>query len=828
MELSNNKAFEEVTIQLGRLGYRNELLERWYKFPDYFSKNKTERIVPAVAFGQTPTSYETACIAVLNPNGKSGRALVNECRALCAPFALEIDKDVVNEWAVASNEHEHQLLQTVPVDQIPQFFVDRAQEWKPEPLLRAKNIGSFHSTRQLGLFAGLVPELEECIQASLEPLLDEAMAATISVYDRQPNPNQLFKLVFRILTAKVFHDRKVNGFGTLNANPDEILQAIALKYGDPFERLLNREAREIAVSYIWDKLDFRHLSVEVLAQMWSTMLIDDETKKKLGIHRTPRTIVRYIVEKLPFDNSGNDNRIIFEPCTGSSAFLIGAMNYLRPKLWGMPPSERHRYFTNRFVGMEKDPFGVEISKLALTLADFPNTGGWKVHHDDVFRAGAMTKYLRRAGAVLCNPPFEPFDKGDEAEHDVVAKYKPVELLNRVLADLHPDGTIGFVLPRNIANGRSYKEIRKILADRFASIDLTVLPDSAFPDVDTECGLLVATEPLPHKTSRVTFSKVNDNDKAWKEFEFSHKLSSQHKVELLPEEAAESLTVPDLPDLWTFLSAYKTLHSVATMGRGIEWNIPLTIDRVETGNRAFLVKQEPEEGYKRGVAPRTKFAVFQVPQMAYLNQQAEYHRGGAFQLPWHLPKAIVNQIARSRGPWRLSAFADSEGVVAYQTFIGIWPKSSEYDEVILAAILNSPVANAFIAEREGLRHITNETLEQVPVPVLTEPQKRRLHELVKEYRRTFEEPEFFVDTTESMERLLLEIDALILDAYRLPPKLEYELLRYFDGYNIKRRTVHKFSDYLPSDSESYFSLSTHISPKFQRATAGAMRKYLESS
>jgi hypothetical protein len=824
MELSNKKAFDEVTTQLGKLGYRNELLEKWYKFPDYFA-NKTERVIPAVAFGQTPTSYETACIAVLNPNGAKGRALVNQCRALCSPVALEVDKDVIREWAVSKNEDEHQLVETVSVDQIEQLFVDRAQQWMPEPLLRAKNIGSFHSTRQLSLFAGLVPELEARIQSSLEPLLEAAMSATVSVYDRKPNPAQLFKLIFRILTAKVFHDRRVNGFRSLSADdPDEILSHVARKYKEPVERLLNRQAREIAVSYIWDKLDFRNLSVEVLAQMWSTMLIDDETKRKLGIHRTPRTIVRYIVEKIPFEHSGDDNRIIFEPCTGSSAFLIGAMNYLRPKLWGMPPAERHQYFKKRFVGVEKDPFGVEISKLALTLADFPNIGGWKIHHDDVFRPGTISSFLRRSGAVLCNPPFEKFDEEDKANYETRSPYNPVELLHRVLDDLHPHGVIGFVLPLNITNGKSYKEIRTRLAARFGSIELTALPDRAFPDVDTESGLLVATEPIPHNTSRVVFSKVNDNEVAWKDFELSHRLSSQHTVELLPSEAAEGLSVPDLPELWAYLSTYGDLKSVATLHRGIEWSLPLTKDRVETGNRSFLVKQEPEEGYMRGVAPQTKFNVFQEPGMAYLNRQEKYQRGRSFQFDWHLPKAIVNQAARSRGAWRLAAFADSEGVIAYQSFIGVWSKSSDYDEHILAAILNSPVANAFVAGREGKKNITLETLEEIPVPKFTSAQITRLLDLVKSYQQTLKSPVFWVDTDETMERSLMEIDAVVLDAYRLPPRLEHELLVYFRGYNDKRPTAHAFRDYLTSDSDSYFSLSTHLSPKFQRATAGAMREH----
>jgi SAM-dependent methyltransferase len=831
LNLFNEKGYSAVVQQLRTLGYRNELLEEGYRFPDWFKKG-AEREAPAVAFGQTPPSYESAVIGVVCPNGTRELALVDEYRSLCAPTILEVDNNGVREWLVSRNSGAHALVTTVGFDALPRFFADRATHWRPQELLRSKNIGVFPWTHQPDLFAGLVPALEECVQAELEPLLQRALAETRAVFretsrnGRDANETHLFKLIFAILTAKVFYDRRIKGFASLAADPDAILAEYFKRYRENPVTLLNHHARKVAVSHIWGTLDFRNLSVEVLAQMWSTMLIDAKTKERLGIHRTSRTLVRYVVDKIEFLQAGDDNRIILEPCTGSSAFLIGAMNKLRPTLFGMTPKERHDYFIKRLVGIEQDAFGVEISKLALTLADFPNTGAkWKISEDDVFKDGVLTAHLKQAGAVLCNPPFADFDREERTKYELQSFHKPVELLQRVLRDLHPSGVIGFVLPRNIADGNGYKHIRAELAKRFASIDLTVLPDRAFPDADMEPALLVATDPIPHNSSRLFFRKVRDSQDDWKRFELLHRVTTEHTGYVTPKQATESLAIPDLADLWKHLENFKILDDVANVHRGVEWERKLTENGIETGNRRLLVRDTPEEGFRLGVAPQTKFSPFQDPILHYLNFNKDEERGHSFNRPWEQPKVILNKSAKSRGPWRIAAFPDSQGVPFYQTFIGVWVKKPTWDEVLLSLVLNSPLANAFVATREGKTDVTLETLRDIPVPNFTTEQAHRARKLVNEYRAAINTGLFAASSNADPEVLLKKIDALVLDAYRLPARLEHELLSYFEGHNSKRSALHAFGEYLPKDYESYFSLSTHLSARFRNSTVGNLRKRL---
>jgi hypothetical protein len=830
MQPNSQIYYAQIVAGLRSIGYHGALLEENYEFIDWFTRYAPTTRVAVAAFGQTPISYDSACIGVAFSNGDREQALVNRCRALAAPIILEIDTSEVREWAVSPQQDGHLLIERYPIDRLGGMFEARASDWKRESLLRAKNIGSFDGGQQLTLFAGLLPELEEHIQEKLEPLLQDTLALTKAAYRSRaggdPDPARLFQLVFWVLTAKVFHDRRVNGFASLGADSTEILEAVAKQYRTDIPLLLNSEAREAAATRIWNDLDFRHLSVEVLSQMWSTMLVDEKTKRQLGIHRTSRTIVRYILDRIPFEQPGDDRRIILEPCTGSAVFLIGAIDVLRRRLFGATPGERHKYFINHLAGIEKDPFGVEISRLALTLADFPNPGGWNITLGDAFESRALADNLQRAGIVLCNPPYGDFTEAERSRYDLTSTHKPVELLHRVLRDLHPSGVIGFVLPRNIVDGRAYKEVRRKLAERFASLHLTVLPDRAFEGADSEIGLLVATEPMPHKACRIVSRSVSDNYEAWKRFELRHEVSTDHIADFAVEQAAQSLAVPELPEVWDLLIDYPPLNEVAELHRGIEWKEPLVKNGVETGNRSRLVRKEQTEGYMLGVAPQTSFNVFETPVPYYLSLRRQDQRRNAFQHPWEKPKAILYKFARSRGPWRIVAFPDSQGLVCSGAYIGVWPKSDNYDEWLLSAVLNSPVANAFVATREGKFGVTIETLRLIPMPHFTESQRSRLRSLVRDYQQAAAPAAARTGSSGDPARLLMQIDALVLEGYRMPPRLERKVLDFFRGGS--RRTSHEFGDYLPADCDVYFSLSEFLSPEFAAATSGALLNRLARS
>lgn len=288
-----------------------------------------------------------------------------------------------------------------------------------------------------------------------------------------------------------------------------------------------------------------------------------------------------------------------------------------------------------------------------------------------------------------------------------------------------------------------------------------------------------------------------------------------------EMAAARLSIQRLGAVWHRLRKHKTVGDIAKLRRGLEWNKPLTIDGVETGNREQLVKATWEPGYKLGIPPGAEgFDSFQVPETAYLCMSPKFERGNSYQKDWELPKVIVNKARRSRDHWKVAAFADSSGLVFYQNHVGLWPHDPSLNSC-LAAVLNGPLANAFIDTRiDGGIDITFDVLEAIPFPSFSDDQKRQIESLVAKYAEAVrtspmeKQPDYKL-----ADSLIRQIDAIVLSAYRLTARTERELL---DHLNDKRRIVpFAFENYFPSDLKSYFTLSEWLSQKMRLSTMGRL-------
>jgi len=831
------RLFEAIVSELSALRYTGDLLEKsGYNFSDWFRPNAPLRRIGAAAFGQTPVSYDTACFGVALSGGKSGASLVSDYRALGAPVIFEVGDNEAIEWGVGTREETTHPSGRFGLPQVSQYFAKHSKDWTPREFLRTKTLGSAHPSFQQSLFAGVIPELESNIRDTLDPILSAALSATSREYTKEtassPDEFQLFRLAFGLLTAKVFHDRGHSDFSDISANadPTEAIARVAAHYHERWPRLLNRSARQVAFDRIWSKMDFRNLSVDILSHIWSTTLVTGALRKRLGIHRTPRSIVRYITDRIPFSDIPQEERMIVEPCCGSAVFLVAALNKMRDLLDSSITAEkRHAYFQRMLRGFERDPAGVEISRLCLALSDYPSANGWEITPGDVFTSQSFRDSLRTARVVLCNPPYEDFSRKDRKSYGGAIR-PPLELLNTSLECLHADGILGFVLPRVFIDGDAYKGMRGKIAERFGSVEVVTLPDKGWEHADKETVLLIATEPHGrHRRVKVTHRKVAERD--WQAFDWFHHVTSEDSETKSAEEARGRLSIPDLGKLWHRLRHYRKLKDSASIHRGIEWNENL-IDPVthkETGWRDILVQQKRFKDSKAGIPPRAKpFYAFEVPPTAFLDVSDEHKLYDAHSLPWSAPKVVFNAKTKSRGAWRIAAFADTSGLVAYQTFTAVWPNDPSNVHV-LAAILNGPVANAFVATREGKTDITNDTIEDIPLPEIGTEQMAELQQLIQSYLAVVERSadeimsHAMLSEREATE-ILRYIDAIVLEGYDLPPRLERSLLDYFRG--AKRQSRYHFPDYFPSSFKPYFSLREYLSAEFHLGSASEFRKDFE--
>ena len=820
------RLFTRVVSEIGAIGYQPEYLLRDYSFKDWFVQGTPERCVPLAAFGRKPFSYDSACLAVVVSNGKSGRGLVTDVRALGAPIAFEVGQDRISVWKVGRDVASTEKRDEVAQKDIGVLFGKYKQELDAEEILRAKNIPFELGPRQLDFFdLGLIPALESHIRKKLDRLIPDTLSESRSVYEKKtgrvPDTGKLFRLVFQVLAGKVLHDRKELNFDSMSGVSDreKLLKMVGEIYREQQLSIIeDRGTQELVFSKIWSEFDFSNLSVEVLACISEKTLVDEDTREELGIHSTPSSIARYIVHHLPIEDIPENERRVVEPCCGHSIFLVVALQRLRELLPDtMTGEERHQYFVKMLSGFEIDAFALEVGKLCLMLADLPNHNDWRLHNDDVFTSEKFTSELKRARIVLCNPPFEKFKGEDYASYkNLRYRHKPIELLNRVLDNIHPDGMLGFVLPQKFLDGRAYRVIRKRLFERFEEFDLVSLPDRVFHISQHETALLIAKKPVRHHKSKTTFTFVKESDR--QRFLDTYSYTWQAQEQKTPPQAEDTIAVYPLRNIWERLSHFSKLRDITTIHRGIELSYP--DPQIQTSQKIHYSSSRQPRSRKGYCLAEETIKVFLPPSAGYLVlEEGRLKWDDILRYPWERPKVLLNAHRTSRGVWRYAAFIDKEGIISLKNFVAIWPNKLNASPEYLAAILNSPLANAFVAAHERGRDNRVKTIRNIPVPELSYYDKQSIARLVCDYMTKVEEKVLRDDRI--LRDILFRIDALILKGYNLPPQLERELLDYFR--DEPRPTPFEFKEYIPESFTACIPLLMYISPDFRQCTAENLLK-----
>lgn len=823
--IQGNVALQEIAKAMQAIGYREDLredlnlLRRNYHYTNTIVRHQDVHTVDLAGFAQSPPTYRNVCIGVVVSNGLRGAELVAQHRTLGAPLMFEINGTVINRWKVTANG-DPEFKEGIPFGNIVNAFDRHRTEWEPESILRAKAIGDIKGTVQLDFYdEDYMSFLEGSNFTKLDYLLHKILTEIDHIYkqlgQRTPRFQNLFRLTFRFIAAKVFRDRKHPG-GWLSDDARTALQAIEAYYGDalPPSAVHRREALDEIWRIFLTTFNYPNLSEDDLALFFEKSFITPETRDALGIHSTPPRVVEYIIHKLPFDDLHEDNRYVLEPFAGHGRFLVSAMRRMRDLLSSpMSDVERHNYFVQRLAGIELDEMSVEVCRLSLMLADYPNKNSWRIYSENVFATETLQRELKRARVVLCNPPFERISVRDRKRYNDpnLLAQKPAELLRRVLHD--PPELLGLVLPRIFESGRSYHKFHRQLAETYGNIELVALPE-VFNYSEALTTLVMASDRRRrHAQVTVTCRRVNEG--------IERDLFLNQGVEPPPAKRIVgvseylqpdfSLWIPPLSRIWNYLESRPKLGSVADIHRGIMW----ISSTDETGEyRREFVSDKPKSGYVRGHSRvHEHLEQYLLRGEEYLSIRPADQYDQAYKLDWNRPKVICNEhrigpkTGRTigRGPWRVGAVADSVGLAFSARFIALWP-SKEVSIYSLTALLNSPVCNAFFYAKEAGSVNRLSTLRSLPLPpleYLTAGSKvdilsKALHRQVS--RRQ-------IDAARA-KITLLELDAQILRAYSLPPSLERELLDTFQG---KERPVpFEFTHYYPNNLEFYVPLHELIS------------------
>src|SRR6266568_1815667 len=244
----------------------------------------------------------------------------------------------------------------------------------------------------------------------------------------------VFNILFRFLSAKLLCDREVKTEHKIDFSaPIETLRAVDNYYrstGLSSARQLSKAVLATIADEVGRAFSFRNISVDTLTYVYENTFVSPERRQSLGIHSTPSYIADYVLSQLPLEELQRDKLQVLDPTCGHGIFLIAAMRRMRtfmPTDWG--GHRRHEFFVKHLTGVDIEGFSIEVARLCLMLADFPESNGWNVRCEDVFKPGTLERYARDSTAIVGNPPFEAFsDRSPQTP-------KPVELLRRLLPNL---------------------------------------------------------------------------------------------------------------------------------------------------------------------------------------------------------------------------------------------------------------------------------------------------------------------------------------------------------------------------------------------------------
>lgn len=786
-------ALKIIEAETRQLGYRDDAVRKNYTYSDVWALGSAAtRSVPFAAFTQTPPSYRSAAFAVVEAGERDVGALVSEHRALGAPLMFVIEADFVSVWQVTGNRPRWLVKATL--DELPKLFADRKEEWKPDAIHRAKAIGKVETGYQLDFVdAGLISAIEGEIHSKLDRLLRDALASSRetsgSIDDRD-----LFRGVFRLLAAKLLMDRvHPTALEWDNNDVTSVINRIGAYYHLPARTdLAPTRGRKPALQAAWNTLraglNVANISADDLAFVYENTLVTDQARRDFGTHSTPAHVAEYIVNRLRLWEYGTRPQTVFEPFTGAGVFLVSALRHMRD---GLPhdwtDEARHALLVKHIGGAEVDVFACEVATLSLILADYPNANGWQIEQADLFEDDALEKRIKAADVILCNPPFESFNQKERHKYREAAQMNGSKAIFALEVALRAKpSALGFVVPRALLVDRSYRDLRRQVEACYREIELVSLPDGIFNVSEADTALLIAREPLTAtRQQHVRSSEVFDRDiKTFRQTGAPSR--TRDSVREQPGEEGD-LWLPPLSSLWEYLSVNPKVGTQVHGHWGLRWN---------GGDQSSRSRPKPATGWSLGVLNSIDLNQFKLGEASYLDtREAEVY--GALNLPWSEPKILANAGRKSRKYWCFAAVMNPTGLVASQQYIGLWPKNDQVDLNALTAVLNGPVVNAFMREHSFDKRFRINTLLNAPLPVRL---PARLGELARLYARLLSIKR---RDDEQLVGILDEMDALVLAAYDLPPRLERALLAAFK--DDERPLAHAWNAWGIEDDDACFSL-----------------------
>ena len=815
---------QQVLAGLKSCGYKNDLLKESYQYFDG-KENKTAEIV---GFSQPTYNSSTACIAAIDKNKLNGNK-ISSYQSLGCPVLFVFNEKSLQFW---KNDGVNVTpLEEVTIKQVAGFFKKYEDDFSPENIYRAKTIGRVKKEYQLtfgdiGGLMGIVEEKEGKYLSELTERIIKSLKENSKGIQKDGRFYKwLFQAAFWLIGAKILKDKQVERFKNLKISEvDDLISRIQRHYNTSktldISNKTQKEALSIVASRIVEPVEtFSHITTESLAYVYENALVGKETRQALGTHATPSWLVNYMVWELVdwIEEIPTENRIVLEPACGHAPFLTASAKLLSFLYKGCN-KERHDYLKSHLKGIEKDGFAIEIARLALTLADIPNSNGWNIQDSDIYEDDVLKKAAQKATILFSNPPFEDFKKEKQKYNNIETGNKAAEVLLKTLPYMSENSVFGVILPRGFLHKKNLCNLRKYILSNFEIRIICNLPENVFAKASHLSTILLARK-KQKKTSVIAYLKIKRNN--IENFKKTYQCDTDKiNQDFFFDSKDYTFRIPELKEVWDYCKNLYNFGQYCEIGRGIEYKS--FTESVQKNRFSDAVK-----GFGKSDG-RKDTNIAKLPDLYWLSIKKEDIANERYGLKQNTAQIIANYIRSGSEAWRIKGYLDYKGLPTTNSFLVIRSKTN-ISLLVIWALINSPFTNAYMYCHCMERHNLEGVLKQMPVPF----DSRDLSKLEKLAQKYFEFDQVISvlineeEYKQNKKQCLLEIDAEILRLYNLPPRLEKKLLDFFEG--IQRRGVDfEFDRYYPEGFGSYIPLHILISEEFQNSTVENVKKWVEEN
>jgi type I restriction enzyme M protein len=252
---------------------------------------------------------------------------------------------------------------------------------------------------------------------------------------------------------------------------------------------------------------------DIKGDLYEYLLSKLATAGTNGQFRTPRHIIKMMVE-LMLNKANIDKEFkIFDPACGTAGFLINSIEYIQEHRPNIIEELGTANFENLFYGND---FDISMARIASMNMMLHNIASANISNNDAlakFDSDEENKY----DLILANPPFKGSLDFDEVSKSIleVAKTKKTELLflSLILKSLKVGGRTAVIIPDGVLFGstKAHKEIRAEIVNNQQLDAIISMPSGVFkPYAGVSTAIVIFTKTNGHKNENVWFYDMQND------------------------------------------------------------------------------------------------------------------------------------------------------------------------------------------------------------------------------------------------------------------------------------------------------------------------------